>query len=181
MIRAVRFRTVVADPPWRYRNRSTGGTHRSGAAQQYRTMTTEEVKRLPVPSIVAADALLFLWVTVPILNETLGVVEAWGFRYKTALFWDKERLGMGFWFRGQVELCLVGVRGHPRPFGSQSRNIIRERSKQHSRKPDRFWEMIDPVAPSPRVELFAREERPGWERWGDEVQSTVHLPTEVVR
>lgn len=183
MSHTVRFRTVVADPPWSYDNKSTGGSLRSGASQVYRTMRLGEIKRLPVTEIVAEDAALFLWATVPLLDEAIEVLRAWGFQYKTALFWDKVRYGMGFWFRGQVEVCLVGVRGKCPPFRCQQRNIIVEQSERHSRKPDRFWELIEPIAMTPRVELFAREERPGWNRWGNEVASTVtiHTNTEAIR
>jgi N6-adenosine-specific RNA methylase IME4 len=167
----------VADPPWSYRNVATGGDHQSGAAQHYPVMSTMEIMALPVHRIIAQNAVLFLWATVPLLTDAFSVMHAWYFDYKTALFWDKDRFGLGYWFRGQVEVCLIGVRGRVKPFRLQQPNLIRERPQRHSRKPDGFWNLIESVTPAPRVELFAREERPGWERWGNETNSTISLHT----
>lgn len=111
-----KFNIIYADPAWGYRNVRTGGSMTSGAAQQYPVLTPAQVAQLPLQGLIADDAVLLLWVTVPLLPECLPVVPAWGFRYKTALFWHKTgRLGMGYWFRGQVEPVLVGGRGRVLP------------------------------------------------------------------
>lgn len=107
----MRFNCLLADPPWSYRNKKTGGSMKSGAAAHYDTMTLEEICRLKVRNIAEKDSVLFLWATVPMLEEGLVVMRAWGYDYKTMLTWHKEGwLGMGFWFRGQTEHLLFGVR-----------------------------------------------------------------------
>lgn len=142
----------------------------SGSQAKYLTMTLDEIKALPVETAAQHDAACFLWVTVPILPWGFDVLDAWGFKYKTAIFWHKAgRLGMGFWFRGQVEVCLLGIRGNVTAFRCQRENIIIEKPNRHSTKPEQFWNLVADALPFNyvnRIELFSRHERPGWDAWG---------------
>jgi site-specific DNA-methyltransferase (adenine-specific) len=146
---------------------------KSGAAQKYETMSVYELCTLPIKNIAEKNCVLFLWATTPMLPEAMVVMQAWGFKYKTAIYWHKVgRLGLGYWFRGQVELCLVGVRGRVKAFRRQKANVIQSKVRLHSQKPEEFFHLIEPVAPSPRIELFARgEPRDGWHQWGREIDS----------
>jgi len=158
-----RFRTLVVDPPWRFRNARTGGSFTSGASQKYQTLTIEELSALDIDSIAARTAVLFLWVPVALLPDALRVMNAWRFKYKTAIAWHKlYRLGMGYWFRNSFELCLLGVKGNVKAFRCQKPNVIQSRPRSHSHKPEEFWKLIDPHAPQPRIELFARNRRAEW-------------------
>lgn len=171
------YRTVVADPPWRYRTsaglttRTRGdGTFAPEAERNYPTMTAGEVAALPVQEWVADDAHLYLWVTNPMLPESFAIAEAWGFRYVTLLTWRKlGTLGMGYYFRGDTEHVLFAVRGKaPIPAAARPRNWFAAAKTGHSRKPDLFYEMVERVSPEPRLELFARRRRFGWDVWGNE-------------
>ena len=165
-----KFRTIVADPPWSYRTPRAGAKGRSGAASKYPVMKLNAIKAIPIDQIAARDAVLFLWATVPMLPEAFEVLAAWGFKYKTSVFWHKVgRFGMGWWFRGAVEVCLVGARGKAKALRCQKPNIIEAWPREHSRKPDEFFDLIDPVTPGPKVELFARAKRDGWFSWGNEI------------
>lgn len=168
------FSVVYADPPWSYRN--SGG--RGVAANHYSTMSLEEIKGLPVGGLVGRDAVLFLWVTMPLLREGLEVVEAWGFRYITCAFtWVKTNSksggwfwGMGGWTRSNAEICLLGTRGSPKRVSAGVHSVVSAPMERHSKKPnvvrDKIVELMGDV---PRVELFARETAPGWVSWGNEV------------
>ena len=159
------YHVIYADPPWVYRDVKTGGSHQSGAAQHYPTMTPAVVATLSVRHLVAPDATLWLWATVPLLPEILPVVAAWGFTYKTAVFWHKTgRLGMGHWLRNQVEILLFGIRGTVPAFHSSLRNHIDAPFERHSQKPAVFRDLIETLTPhQARVELFAR--RPSCAAW----------------
>lgn len=167
------YSVIYADPPWAYRNRRTGGSLRSGAAQRYPCLTVAQLSALPVEAIAAPNAVLFLWVTTPMLPEGLQVLSAWGFRYKTMLIWRKlMSLGMGYWFRGQTEQLLVGLRGHVQPFRSQKPNTHQSTAEAHSHKPAYFRSLIEEVTASldgPKAELFATERVPGWDACGLEL------------
>jgi len=169
----MKYKTILCDPPWSYRNKRTGGSMKSGSSVKYPTLSSTELCDLPIQSIADKDCVLFLWVTVPLLPDGLDVLGAWGFEYKTTIFWQKvSSLGMGFWFRGQVELCLLGVRGKVKAFRSQSCNVIKSKARGHSRKPDEFYDLIEPVIPKPWVELFATRPRAGWVSTGLELDGT---------
>jgi len=162
-----KYEVILADPPWEY---DFCKDNSDSINNHYPTMTVEEIKNLEVPS--ADDAVLFLWATAPKLKEALEVMEAWGFKYKTCAVWDKEWIGMGYWFRGQHELLLVGVKGSFSPPQESCRfsSVIREKRQEHSKKPDKVYEMLEVMFPqSKRLELFARNKRPGWEVWGNEI------------
>lgn len=166
-----KYYVVYADPPWSYSNKKTGGSMTSGSAQKYPTMTLQEIKDLPIADITDKDGLLFLWATVPMLPEAMDTLNAWGYKYKTAHFWIKlGRLGMGFWFRVNVEILLVGVRGQVKPFRLTERNHFSAKPEKHSEKPEYYRQLIEKtVGDVPKIELFARQKTPGWDVWGNEV------------
>ena len=168
------FDILYIDCPWQYRNKRTGGSLSSGAATQYPTLTIEELCELPIPQLAAKNSILGLWSTVPLLPEALQVMAAWDFRYKTKITWRKTMsLGMGYWFRGQVEDLLVGIRGKVKAFRCQKPNFIETKVLKHSEKPECFRHLIEEATanmPSQRrVEVFARTQVPGWCAIGNEV------------
>jgi N6-adenosine-specific RNA methylase IME4 len=178
-----RFSTVLADPPWLERG---GGQVKRGADRHYPLMSTAAICKLPVHRLAADDAHLYLWVTNNFLPDGLEVMAVWGFRYVTNLAWGKVRdgkvqQGLGQYFRGAHELLLFGVRGKV-PYAvtdegkrGQHPTLVLEPRGEHSAKPEVFHRIIERVSPGPYLELFARREVPGWERWGNEVQSTVAM------
>ena len=173
-----KYQVIYADPPWSYKNKKTGGSMISGAEAKYPTMTVEEICALDIPA--EKDAVLFLWATVPLLPEAFKVMEAWGFKYKTMLTWRKiMSLGMGYWYRGQCEHLLFGVRGKVKAFRVQKANFIQSKAGKHSEKPDevrkRIVEMFGDELP--KVELFARQNHIGWDAWGNEVAESINLET----
>ncbi len=172
-----KYQVIYADPPWRYRNKRTGGSMKSGADSKYPTMALSDICNLPVSDISDKNSVLFLWVTVPMLQEGLDVLKAWGFRYKTMITWRKiMSLGMGYWFRGQTEHLLLGVKGHIKAFRCQHANFIQTKALRHSEKPEEFRKLIlrATAGLQPRIELFARKKTPGWTAWGNEVNKVRH-------
>lgn len=171
------FQTVLADPPWRFTNR-TGKVapehHRLG---RYGTMSLEEIKALPVGDVTAKNAHLYLWVPNALLPEGIEVMRAWGFRYVSNIIWAKRRKdggpdgrGVGFYFRNVTEPILFGVKGSMRTLapGRSTVNMIETRKREHSRKPDEQYDLIEACSPGPHLEMFARYARPGWAVWGNE-------------
>jgi len=164
-----KYQIIYADPPWHYRNVKTGGSMNSGASAKYPVLNMADIMALPVPRISDKSSVLFLWATTPLLPDCLSVLQAWGYRYKTAIYWRKiMSLGMGFWFRGQVEVCLMGTRGKVKAFRIQQPNFIQSKAREHSRKPDEVYSLIEQTNLQPRVELFARRQVEGWDCWGNE-------------
>ncbi len=171
-----KYQVIYADPPWKYRNKRTGGSLNSGADAKYPTMTVEDICKLPVWSIQDDNCALFLWATVPLLPEAFEVLWSWGFEYKTAVFWRKiMSLGMGFWFRGQVEVCLVGISGKVKPFRLQVPNFIQTKALKHSEKPEEMRKLIESIGLQPCIELFARHRVENWDSWGNEIESDIEL------
>jgi len=175
---STKFKTVLADPPWPFKNRTGKMAPEHKRLYRYPTMTLEEIKKLPVREIVDDQAHLYLWVPNALLKEGLEVIEAWGFEYKTNIVWYKvrkdggpDRRGVGFYFRNVTELILFGVRGKLRTLepGRRTPNIIVAPKTVHSRKPEEIYRIIELCSPSPYIELFARNRRPGWIAWGNEV------------
>lgn len=170
------FQTVLADPPWRFTNRTGKVAPEHRRLLRYETMTTEEICALPVRALTVEPAHLYLWVPNALLPEGLKVLEAWGFEYKANLVWHKIRKdggsdgrGVGFYFRNVTELILFGVRGknaRTLPPARSQVNMIQSRKREHSRKPDEQYELIERCSPGPYLELFARGTRPGWTYWG---------------
>jgi len=168
---AQRFPVVYADPPWKY---DYTETESRAIENQYPTMDIDDICALPVGDIAAQDAILFLWATSPKLEESLRVLAAWGFNYRTCAVWDKEIIGMGYYFRQQHELLLVGTRGDipAPPAPARPPSIIRHRREKHSTKPDAVRDAIAAMYPDfAKIELFCRDPRDGWEAWGNEAGS----------
>lgn len=165
-----KFRLIYADPPWRYEHIETESR---AIENQYPTMSLDDICAFPVPA--ADDSVLYLWATSPKLAESMNVLEAWGFTYRTCAVWDKEKIGMGYYFRQQHELLLVAARGSlpvPEPSDRVSSVIRVKRGGIHSRKPVQVIELLESMYPSfgnkDRIELFTREPRVGWTAWGNE-------------
>jgi N6-adenosine-specific RNA methylase IME4 len=173
-----RFATILADPPWRFTNRTGKMAPEHRRLARYGTLTTAAIEALPVARIAAAVAHLYLWVPNALLPEGLGVMRAWGFAYKTNLVWHKVRKdggsdgrGVGFYFRNVTEIVLFGTRGQGARTlapGRRQVNHLATRKREHSRKPDELYPIIEACSPGPRLELFARGTRPGWRAWGDQ-------------
>jgi N6-adenosine-specific RNA methylase IME4 len=171
---ARRYGVIYADPAWRFDNYANAVGQHSAAADHYPTMPVEEIERIDVASIAAPDCVLFLWATGATLMEALAVLKAWGFAYRSGAVWAKDKIGTGYWFRGQHEHLLVGVRGDPpapAP-GTQWSSLIPAPRGRHSEKPAKFYDLIESYFPTlPKIELFARgEARPGWDVWGNEAE-----------
>ncbi len=172
------YKTILADPPWMERG---GGKLKRGADRHYPLLKTEQIAAVPVATLAEENAHLYLWTTNNHLPDALWVMEAWGFKYKTAITWAKDRIGIGQYFRGMTEHVLFGVRGNipyrTKPNGkrAQGRTLIVAPKGAHSEKPEELRAMIEVVSPGPYLELFARQKYPGWDAWGDEVQSDVQI------
>jgi N6-adenosine-specific RNA methylase IME4 len=168
-----KFRVVYADPPWQYRDKADAGSVQSGgAARQYPTMSIVELCDLGVSRACEPDAVLFLWVTSPLLFECAPVIKAWGFTYRASIVWDKAAHNMGHYVSVQHEFLLICVRGSCVPdIPKRLASVVTEKRARHSEKPERFRRMIDEMYPKgKRLELFARARPPGrWEAWGNEV------------
>ncbi|MGH3064824.1 MAG: MT-A70 family methyltransferase [Gaiellaceae bacterium] len=174
--------TVLADPPWRFVNRTGKVAPEHHRLNRYDTMTVEEIAAIPVSSVAAEKSHCYLWVPNALLREGLQVLAAWGFTYKTNVVWHKVRKdggsdgrGVGFYFRNVTELVLFGVRGSQRTFqpGRTQTNLLATRKREHSRKPDELYDIIEACSPGPFLELFARYPRDGWEVWGNEAAEDV--------
>lgn len=180
------YRTVLADPPWRFQNRTGKMAPEHGRLARYGTMSFEEIEALPVAEACHDKAHLYLWVPNALLAEGMATMAAWGFTYKTNLVWFKTRKdggpdgrGVGFYFRNVTELVLFGVRGRDNRTlapGRRQVNLFSERKREHSRKPEQLHEIVERCSPGPYLELFARHPRPGWEVWGNEVSDDATLP-----
>jgi len=165
-----KYQIIYADPPWKYKNKRTGGSLKSGAESKYSTMTVKDISNLPVQEISCKDSVLFLWVTCPMQKEGMLVMESWGYRYKTKIYWRKiMSLGMGFWFRGQVEECWFGIKGNIKAFRMQIPNFIQTKALRHSEKPEEVRKIIENTGLCPCIELFARQKTEGWDAWGNEI------------
>lgn len=182
-----RFGTILADPPWRFSNRTGKMAPEHRRLTRYPTMSFEEIAGFPIHDIALPKSHLYLWVPNALLPQGLDVLKAWGFDYKTNIIWHKVRKdgepdgrGVGFYFRNTTEMILLGVRGKLRTFGPGRRqvNMLKTRKMEHSRKPDELYPIIEGCSPKPYLELFARGRRPGWKQWGNEVEEyTPHWPT----
>ena len=168
-----RYGVIVADPEWRFEpySRETGMDR--AADNHYPTSATKIIAERDVPSIAADDCVLFLWATVPMLEDAMDVIKAWGFKYKSHAVWDKVHIGTGYWFRNRHELLLVGTKGEiPAPaMGDQFASVMTIARKEHSAKPEQFLELIEQYFPNlPKIELNRRgPARPGWDAWGNEL------------
>ena len=174
------YSTILADPPWRFTNRTGKMAPEHRRLARYQTMSIEEICALPVAVHAENPAHLYLWCPNALLPWGLKVMEAWGFEYKSNIVWFKVRKdggpdgrGVGFYFRNVTELLLFGVRGRMRTLkpGRTQVNLLSTRKEEHSRKPQEMHRIIESCSPGPYLELFARERLPGWSQWGDQVDS----------
>jgi N6-adenosine-specific RNA methylase IME4 len=168
------YRTILADPPWHFKNYSAKGEAK-GPSAQHRTMTVPEILALPVGQLAAEDSLLLMWATASLLDKAIECVGAWGFTYKTAAAWAKQSstgrawaFGTGYLLRSAAEFIVVGTKGRPPILSRSQRNLLVAPVRQHSRKPDEQYQMAESIGAAPYVELFSRSARPGWDCWGDE-------------
>lgn len=183
-----RFGTILVDPPWQFENRTGKIAPEHCRLTRYPTMPLDDILTLPVDQVAADTAHLYLWVPNALLPEGLAVMKAWGFRYKANIVWHKIRKdggsdgrGVGFYFRNVTELCLFGVRGKNArtlaPARSQV-NLLGTRKREHSRKPDELYDIIEACSSGPRLEMFARGTRPGWVAWGNQAEAyDIQWPT----
>jgi len=173
-----KFRTILADPPWQFQNRTGKMAPEHKRLSRYNTMALDEILGLPVRALAHDTAHLYLWVPNALLLEGLRVMEAWGFQYKTNIIWHKIRKdggpdgrGVGFYFRNVTEIILFGVRGkNARTLapGRRQVNFIATQKREHSRKPDEAYDVIEACSPGPYLELFARGNRANWSSWGNQ-------------
>jgi N6-adenosine-specific RNA methylase IME4 len=179
------FKTILADPPWQFQNRTGKMAPEHKRLSRYGTMNLADIMALPVGQLADDTSHLYLWVPNALLPEGLRVMEAWGFQYKSNVVWHKIRKdggpdgrGVGFYFRNVTELVLFGVRGkNARTLapGRRQVNFLATRKREHSRKPDEFYDIVESCSPGPYLELFARGSRKGWSTWGD--QADEYSPT----
>lgn len=182
--RGHQFGTILADPPWQFTNRTGKMAPEHRRLLRYPTMTLNDILDLPIAELSLPQSHLYLWVPNALIFEGLEVMKRWGFTYKTNLVWYKVRKdggpdgrGVGFYFRNVTELVLFGTRGSLRTFqpGRRQVNVITSRKREHSRKPDELYDVIEDCSPGPYLELFARRTRPDWSQWGNEA------PQEIVK
>lgn len=173
-----KYQTILADPPWQFANRTGKMAPEHKRLKRYTTMSHQQIMELPVSQLAQSSCHLYLWVPNALVLEGLEVMKRWGFDYKTNLVWYKVRKdggpdgrGVGFYFRNVTELVLFGVRGRMRTLkpGRTQVNIVLTRKREHSRKPDELYEIIEQCSPGPYLELFARCQKAGWDQWGNEV------------
>lgn len=175
-----KYKTILADPPWRFANRTGKMAPEHHRLSRYGTMGLEEICALPVSQVADEPAHLYLWVPNALLTEGLEVMRRWGFEYKTNLIWHKIRKdggpdgrGVGFYFRNVTEVVLFGIRGkgaRTLAAGRRQVNFLATRKREHSRKPDELYDIIESCSPGPRLELFARGSRVHWDSWGNEAE-----------
>lgn len=173
-----KYNIIYADPAWSYRDKALA--RNMGACCKYSVMSIEDIANLPVKNIAADDCILFMWVTMPQLNECFEVIKQWGFKYKTCAFtWIKQNKksdtlfwGMGNWTRANAELCLIATKGKPKRKKANVHSVIMSKIREHSRKPDEARQrIVDLCGDIPRIELFARQQVEGWDCWGNETEN----------
>ena len=172
------YKTIYADPPWQFQNRTGKVAPEHKRLNRYGTMKLEDIMQLPVSEVAAEKSHLYLWVPNALLPEGLAVMSAWGFEYKTNIIWEKVRKdgmpdgrGVGFYFRNVTEMLLFGIKGDKNrtlDAGRSQVNLIRSMKREHSRKPDEFIPLIESCSSAPFLELFARGQRKGWDMWGNQ-------------
>lgn len=179
-----KYNIIYADPPWRYEQKSLQGA----AEHHYSTMSLDDLKSLPVAELADKDCALFMWATFPQLKEALELIEAWGFKYKTVAFvWLKKNkvadswfYGLGFWTRGNAEICLFATKGKPKRQSAGVHQFIISPIEAHSKKPDEARaKIVQLMGDLPRIELFARQSPEGWDVWGNEVECSITLGKEA--
>lgn len=164
-----RFGTIYLDPPWSYGNQGT----RAATDNHYETMDLAEIAALPIADLAADESHIHMWTTNAFLHDSFHLFEQWGFEFKSFLVWDKDKFGIGNYWRLQTEYLLLGTRGGLTFLDHSQPNIVREARMRHSAKPERIRRMIEKVSPGPRIELFARRISNGWVAWGNEIERTM--------
>lgn len=172
-----KYKVIYADPPWYFKNYSKKGEGKN-PNQHYSCMELEDIKALPIQNIADKDCVLLMWVVDPMLAQSLEVIEAWGFKYKTVGFtWAKTNqdglnffMGTGYWTRANPEMCLLATRGKPKRINANVRQLVIDKRREHSRKPDQMYSHIENLVEGPYIELFARTTREGWDCWGNETE-----------
>ena len=171
-----KYQIIYADPPWSYNDKMKG---HQGAETHYRTMNNKDICALPISELADKNCVLFMWATSPLLPEAFEAMKSWGFKYKTVAFcWNKQSKNgkwisnMGRWTMGNIEMCLLGVRGKPKRVIKNVKQLVIAERKRHSQKPVEVAErIVELMGDLPRIELFARQRTPGWDVWGDEVSA----------
>ena len=173
-----KYKTIYADPPWQFQNRTGKVAPEHKRLNRYPTMKLEDIMKIPVGDVADEKSHLYLWVPNALLPEGLQVMEAWGFEYKTNLIWEKTRKdgepdgrGVGFYFRNVTEILLFGIKGEKNRTldpGRSQVNLIRAMKKEHSRKPEEFIDLIEKCSNAPYLEVFARGNRDSWDMWGNQ-------------
>lgn len=178
------YGVILADPPWKFKTYSKKGKGRSAEAH-YDCMDFDQIAYLPIADFAAKDCVLLLWVTDPMLPRAFELMDAWGFRFSTVgFYWAKTGssdclqcpsfpIGTGYWARNNPEQCLLATRGHPKRLNADVRKLIISPRREHSRKPDEIYDRIERLCAGPYLELFARSRRPGWDSWGDQVDTGI--------
>jgi N6-adenosine-specific RNA methylase IME4 len=177
-----KYQIIYADPPWSYRDKALAGNR--GAGCKYDVMDTGDIGKLPIADLADENCVLFMWVTMPKLNECFDLIRAWGFEYKTNAFtWIKLNknsgtpfMGMGRWTRANAEICLLATKGKPQRINAGVHSVVMSPIEEHSKKPHEIRErIVTLLGDVPRIELFARNTTPGWDVWGNEVESDIKL------
>ena len=177
-----KFGTILADPPWRFANRTGKMAPEHKRLMRYETMSMQDIYELPVAQLALPESHLYLWVPNALILEGLETMKRWGFTYKTHIIWHKIRKdggpdgrGVGFYFRNVTEMVLFGIRGSLRTLspGRSQVNFIATRKREHSRKPDELYPIIEKCSSGPYLELFARHKRRGWKQWGNEIEDYI--------
>ena len=172
-----KYRIIYADPPWYFKSRSVKGEGRN-PNQHYDCMNLDDIKNMPVSDIAEKDCVLLMWVIDPMLPHAFEVITSWGFIYKTVAFtWAKTNsksmgmfTGMGYWTRGNPEMCLLATKGKPKRFSKAVKQLVISERREHSRKPDRIRnDIVELCGDVSRIELFARQKVEGWDSYGNEI------------
>jgi N6-adenosine-specific RNA methylase IME4 len=171
-----KYSVIYADPPWSFKTYSDKGKDRS-PEKHYGVMSLKDICNLPVNKIANDNSVLLMWVVDPLLDKAFEVINAWGFKYKTVGFtWAKTNrksegyfTGLGYWTRGNPEMCLLATKGKPKRISKSVPQLIIEQRREHSRKPDIMYNHIENLLEGPYIELFARNQRTGWDSWGNQV------------
>lgn len=176
-----KYNVIYADPPWSFKTYSQKGKAKKSADAHYRCMDLSDIKQMPIQKLAEDDCVLFMWVTFPMLEQGLELMEAWGFEYKTCAFtWVKRNKlsnswfwGLGYWTRANAEICLLGTRGHPKRISRSVHSVCDAKIGRHSEKPAEIRDRIVLLCGDvPRIELFARDTCEGWDAFGDELSES---------
>lgn len=167
-----KYGAILIDPPWVFKTftKADAIAHRC-SEQHYRTMPLHKIAGLPLPDLANKSCALFMWVVDSHLDVALDLIKMWEFKYKTIAFvWNKGKIGMGYWTRKQNEICLLATRGRPKVQSHAVRQTIESPRREHSRKPDEIYSRIEALVDGPYLEMFARQQWPEWDSWGDETE-----------